>query len=163
MCPRGLLRLRQSLLAPAAVGLLLRDGTFSPLTLGTRWRCTWPPASESLLSLTWLDRRSGAASAAANAGVQWELWGQHGDWKSKDAQAAYMKRDAASVLSVSRAAMTPVPPVAPLTPEFLVAPPPSPTPLLLTAASHPPEDPDDEELLVEGIPPGSFAWHSPPA
>jgi hypothetical protein len=107
--------------------------------------------------------RSGAASATSNAGVQWELWGQHGDWKSEDAQRAYMKRDSASVLSVSRAAMTPVPPVASLTPGVLAAPSPSPAPLLLSAAPHPPVDLDDEEQLVEGIPPGSFAWHSPPA
>ena len=26
--------------------------------------------------------RSGVASAASNAGVSMELWGQHGDWKS---------------------------------------------------------------------------------
>ena len=55
--------------------------------------------------------RSGAASAASNAGVSMELWGQHGAWKSVKSQANYMKRDPEAILSVSRAAMTPVPAV----------------------------------------------------
>ena len=37
--------------------------------------------------------RSGCASAAANAGVPAELWGQHGDWKSAASQKRYMKSD----------------------------------------------------------------------
>ena len=49
--------------------------------------------------------RSGGASAASNAGVPLELWGQHGDWKSMSAQRCYMARDTAALLSVSRAAM----------------------------------------------------------
>ncbi len=53
--------------------------------------------------------RSGAASAASNAGVAMELWGQHGAWKSVKSQANYMKRDPEAILSVSMAAMTTVP------------------------------------------------------
>jgi hypothetical protein len=49
--------------------------------------------------------RSGSASAAANAGVPFELWGQHGDCHSKKAQIMYMKSDVDSILSVSRAVM----------------------------------------------------------
>ncbi len=51
--------------------------------------------------------RSGGASAASNAGVPAELWGQHGDWKSWEAQKRYMKTDTPRLLSVSRAAMGP--------------------------------------------------------
>ena len=49
--------------------------------------------------------RSGGASAAANAEVPAELWGQHGDWKTMDAQKRYMKTHPTRLLSVSRAAM----------------------------------------------------------
>jgi hypothetical protein len=49
--------------------------------------------------------RSGSASAAANAGIPAELWGQHGDWHSMAAQKVYMKSDTESLLAVSRAAM----------------------------------------------------------
>ena len=48
---------------------------------------------------------SGSASAAANAGVPAELWGQHGDWHSLAAQKVYMKSDKESLLSLSRAAI----------------------------------------------------------
>ena len=47
---------------------------------------------------------SGGASAAANAGVPYELWGQHGAWGSR-AQLAYMQRDTASLMYVSKASM----------------------------------------------------------
>jgi hypothetical protein len=47
--------------------------------------------------------RSGVTSAASNAGILLELWGQHGVWKSAMAQRCYMKRDNESILSVSRA------------------------------------------------------------
>ena len=50
--------------------------------------------------------RSGGASAASNAGVAWELWGQHGAWASEKAQTCYMQKDVASLLSVSQAAMS---------------------------------------------------------
>ncbi len=49
--------------------------------------------------------RSGSASAAANAGVPVELWGQHGDLHSLAAQKVYMRSDKDSLLSVSREAM----------------------------------------------------------
>ncbi len=39
--------------------------------------------------------RSGGASAASNAGVKVELWGQHGAWASWQSQKCYMKRDRA--------------------------------------------------------------------
>ena len=48
--------------------------------------------------------RSGGASAAANARVPYELWGQHGAWGSR-AQLAYMKRDTTSLMSVSQASI----------------------------------------------------------
>ena len=48
--------------------------------------------------------RSGGASAAANAGVPYELWGQHGVWNSR-AQRSYMQRDTTSLMSVSAATM----------------------------------------------------------
>jgi len=51
--------------------------------------------------------RSGGASAASNAGVLAELWGQHRDWKSWDAEKRYTKTDTPRLLSVSRATMGP--------------------------------------------------------
>ncbi len=42
--------------------------------------------------------RSGGASAASNAGVDVELWGQHGAWASWDAQKRYMEKDRTSGL-----------------------------------------------------------------
>jgi len=38
-----------------------------------------------------------------------ELSGQHGAWKSVKSQSNYTKRNPEAILSVSRAAMTPVP------------------------------------------------------
>jgi len=49
--------------------------------------------------------RSGSSSAADNAGVPAELWGQHGDWYSREAQKRCMKLDPVKLLSVSRVAM----------------------------------------------------------
>ena len=49
--------------------------------------------------------RSGGASAAANAGVSVEAWGQHGDWASFQSQRGYMALDEERILSVSRAIM----------------------------------------------------------
>ena len=48
---------------------------------------------------------NGSASAAFNAGIPSELWGQHGDWKSAAAQCCYMKKDNESIIYVSRATM----------------------------------------------------------
>ncbi len=107
--------------------------------------------------------RSGAASAASDAGVAVELWGQHGDWKSVKSQMNYMKRAPDAILSVSRAAMTPVlaapfgPPLPRVGNRFgfrtPVPPPPPPPP-------PPPVGPEEDSHVVEGVPPGSFAWHS---
>jgi hypothetical protein len=110
--------------------------------------------------------RSGAASAASNAGVAMELWGQHGAWKSVKSQANYMKRDPEAILSVSRAAMTPVPPaafeaLAPAVAALLAAPrfgTRTRAPALLPPA---PGSPEERPECVEGVPPGSFAWQSP--
>lgn len=98
--------------------------------------------------------RSGCASAAANAGVSLELWGQHGDWKSFEAQKRYMKRDSASLLSVSLAAMR-TPLVGGSSP--LVA-----QPDVRTEASSSveviPPCVDEEPPAVEGVPIGAFSW-----
>ncbi len=42
--------------------------------------------------------RSGCTSTASNAGVPAELRGQHGDWKSMEAQKRYMKRNPAEII-----------------------------------------------------------------
>jgi integrase len=47
--------------------------------------------------------RSGGASAAANAGIPFEVWGQHGSWRSRDAQLVYMSLDLDACLSTTRA------------------------------------------------------------
>jgi hypothetical protein len=49
--------------------------------------------------------RIGSASAASNAGIPVELWGQHGDRASFKSQKWYMKCDAESFLSVCKAIM----------------------------------------------------------
>jgi hypothetical protein len=49
--------------------------------------------------------RSGGASAASNADIDLELWGQHGDWASFNSQKRYMKKDVKALLSVSMAVM----------------------------------------------------------
>eukprot|EP00873_Tetraselmis_striata_P033356 jgi/Tetstr1/453620/TSEL_040576.t1 len=51
-------------------------------------------------------RRSGGATAAANADIPFATWGQHGGWKSTSAQLRYMGLDEEHVLSVSRAIMS---------------------------------------------------------
>ena len=53
--------------------------------------------------------RSGGASAAANAGIPWERWGQHGSWQSASAQRAYMQLSNENILEVSQTIMTPRP------------------------------------------------------
>ena len=91
--------------------------------------------------------RSGGASAASNAGVPWELWGQHGDWKSDEAQKRYMKTDTTRVLSVSRAIMRPPSGMAPdvrTEDESDIVP-------SLEAGSDAPSD-------VVGVPKEAFAW-----
>jgi hypothetical protein len=49
--------------------------------------------------------RSGGASAASNAGIPFEVWGQHGGWRSRAAQLVYMACDVPTTLSTSLAIM----------------------------------------------------------
>jgi hypothetical protein len=90
--------------------------------------------------------RSGCASAAANAGVPAELWGQHGDWKSAASQKRYMKSDTEHLLSVSRAAMGPSTPA----PDVRIG---------NESAGPTPEMAEVELVLdVVGVPAGAFSW-----
>ena len=50
--------------------------------------------------------RSGGASAAANAGIPFEVWGQHGAWNTHSAQLVYMSLDMESCLSTTRAILS---------------------------------------------------------
>ena len=91
--------------------------------------------------------RSGGASSASNAGVPFELWGQHGGWKTLDAQKRYMKSDPSRLLAVSRAAMhlpTGLEPDVRIECGSAVAP-------ALMAG-------DEEPPVVVGVPKGAFAW-----
>ncbi len=49
--------------------------------------------------------RTGGASAASNADIDLELWGQHGGWASFNSQKRYMKKYVKALLSVSMAVM----------------------------------------------------------
>ena len=49
--------------------------------------------------------RSGGASAASNAGVPFEVWGQHGGWSSRASQLVYMACDVPTTLSTTVAIM----------------------------------------------------------
>ena len=49
--------------------------------------------------------RSGGASAASNAGIAVERWGQHGGWKTFESQKHYMQLDDAALLEVSQTIM----------------------------------------------------------
>jgi len=92
--------------------------------------------------------RSGGASAASNAGVPAELWGQHGDWGSWEAQKRYMKTDTSRLLSVSRAAMGP-----PKTPALDMR-------IECEPAGAPPEITEDEQsIVVVGVPMSTFLGH----
>jgi integrase len=91
--------------------------------------------------------RSGGASAAANSDVSDLLWGQHGDWKSVDAQKRYMKSDTEHLLSVSRAAMSLPKGTAP---EVRIECDPASVPPQLADEDSPPE--------VVGVPEGAFVW-----
>jgi hypothetical protein len=91
--------------------------------------------------------RSGGASSASNAGVPLEDWGQHGGWKTLEAQKRYMKSDPKRLLAVSRAAMHLPMGMAPdVRTECgsVVA------PTLMAGDEEPPE--------VVGVPKGAFAW-----
>jgi hypothetical protein len=91
--------------------------------------------------------RSGGASAASNGGVPAELWGQHGDWQTLDAQKLYMKSNKTRSLSVSRAAMRLPKGLAPdVRTEYGSA---VDTPLMAG---------DDAPPDVVGVPKGAFSW-----
>ncbi len=90
--------------------------------------------------------RIGGASAAANAGVPMERWGQHGSWRSALAQRSYMELSEENILSVSRAIMAD-----PLIPD-------------VRENNHDDDDsPSNEEgdgggPMAEGTPEGIFRW-----
>ena len=109
--------------------------------------------------------RSGAASACYNVGAPMEPWGQHGDWKSVKSQKSYMKRDPEAILSISRAAMTPIP--AAIFGALIAAPPMPPVAFqlgsrtrALAPTSPTPGSHEEGPRSVQGVPPGSFAWQS---
>ena len=79
--------------------------------------------------------RSGGASAAANACVPWERWGQHSSWQSASAQRAYMQLSDENILGVSRTIMTPGP------------------------DGHQASDKTPEEVDGDEYPHNSFHWH----
>jgi len=94
--------------------------------------------------------RIGPASAASNAGIPVELWGQHGDWASFKSIKRYMKRDVDSLLSVSKVAMK-----IPIMNE----------PLAISFDIRDDESPsttfdvlDDSIPIVEGLPTNTFRW-----
>ena len=97
--------------------------------------------------------RSGGASAAANAGVSVEAWGQHGDWASFQSQRGYMALDEERILSVSRAIMQ--------QPELPSTPRRSFEPDVRTPSGDPfTTNEEDEEVApeVEEVPEGAFRW-----
>ena len=100
--------------------------------------------------------RSGGASAASNAGIALELWGQHRAWASFASQKCYMARDEASILSVSRAAMGLVPSIvaAPSTPPGVDL------DVRVEGNDVIVEAIGDADVVaeVEGVPEGTFAW-----
>jgi len=91
--------------------------------------------------------RSGGASAAANAGVPAELWEQHGDWKTVEAQKRYMKTKPSRLLSETWAAM-----------GLLRYP--APDERIKESVGNPPGA-GEEGLLpdVVGVPNGAFVWN----
>ena len=95
--------------------------------------------------------RSGGASAAANAGVSQELWGQHGDWASWESQRRYMQPNESAILSVSRAVMQQ--PEAPRTPTGVED-----VREAGTDAFEVAEGDEDVVPEVEGVPGGFFRW-----
>ena len=91
--------------------------------------------------------RSGGASLASSGGISAELWEQHGDLKTLDAQKRYMKSDTIRLSSVSRAAMR------------------LPTDMALdvrtergSAVALPLVAGDDAPPDVVGVPKGAFSW-----
>jgi hypothetical protein len=97
--------------------------------------------------------RSGGASAASNADIDLELWGQHGDWASFKSQKRYMKKDVKALLSVSLAAMN-VPSATPIVIDKDI----------ITDAREDSDDSqsthfDDSIPSMDGIPDSAFHWH----
>jgi uncharacterized protein YkwD len=96
-----------------------------------------------------------------------ELSGQHGAWKSVKSQSNYTKRNPEAILSVSRAAMTPVPAAnfgAPM-PAVTVHPATTQSVVFPRASTQPPPTPGSPEegpRFLEGVSPCSFAWQSSP-
>ena len=83
----------------------------------------------------------------ANSDVPKELWGQHGGWKSWDAQKRYMKSDKEHLISVSQAAMRLPKGTAP---DVRIE---------EDSASCPPQQADDDSPPeVVGVPEGAFVW-----
>ncbi len=83
----------------------------------------------------------------ANVGVPFELWGQHGGWKTLDAQIRYMKYDPSRLLAVSWAAMH-LP--TGLAPDVRTECGSAVAPTLMAG--------DEKPLEVDGVPKGAFAW-----
>jgi hypothetical protein len=95
--------------------------------------------------------RIGSASAASNAGIAVELWGQHGDWASFKSQKRYMKRDVESLLSVSKAVMsTPTSSGKPLELTFDIRDDESSSTIF--------DEVDDSIPITEGVPSNTFRW-----
>ncbi len=91
--------------------------------------------------------RIGGASAAANAGVPMERWGQHGSWRSVSAQRSYMELSEEHILSVSRVIMA-----NPLVPDVRDDSDQGVGDLMQPAGD------DDGDPMVEGTPSGLFRW-----
>jgi hypothetical protein len=97
--------------------------------------------------------RSGGTSAASNADIDLELWGQHGDWATFQSQKRYMKKDIKALLSVSLAAMN-VPSSSPLVVDVDIS-------------LDPREDLDNSQSThfgnstpsMDRIPAKAFCWH----
>ena len=99
--------------------------------------------------------RSGGASAASNAGVKVELWGQHGAWASWDSQKCYMEKDRTSILSVTRAILGYG------NANVICAPEPDQRIVIRLESGdivEITEGDDDVVTEVEGVPDGAFRW-----
>jgi hypothetical protein len=97
-------------------------------------------AKDFLLQFGTQSGRSGGASAAANAGIPMERWGQHGSKHSVSAQRAYMQLSEENILQVSRTIMESRPHDAVQAESETVI--------------------DDESMEVQGVPEGVFRWHN---
>ena len=97
--------------------------------------------------------RSGRASAASNAGIPHELWGQHGDLASFQSPKRYMKKDVKAILSVSLATME----LFGNSNKYIEL------DLLLDVRDDSGDSDstifDDSILVMDGIPQDAFRWH----